>query len=216
MLVMFMLVASQAWLHTCAVFVTLQLGVTESFSAAQYIALLSEMHQTYCAAPTGTAPARALPPAQLAQAIAAVQALADTPLTPQGKQGMSGPSNATFHTDVFCAHVLRLQLHLQCSIVLSLCIHMSPFACGGDRAGAQSVSTVYVPDEKSVLVPAGELAYNDAPWMAAAGDPTGAAGGLSGAAMGSVRLVHPKISNHIADRCGGLHVRAYVLIVICS
>lgn len=76
-----------------------------------------------------------------------------------------------------------------------------------------SVTVVFVPDEKGVLAPAGELAFNDAPWVlgGAAGAGVGGLGGeaLGGAGAGAggagpaaarARLVHPKISNHVAER----------------
>lgn len=57
---------------------TVQLGVAESFSSSQFTALLAGMHKEFCASPGDSATPRALPASQLAQAIAAVQALADT------------------------------------------------------------------------------------------------------------------------------------------
>lgn len=48
---------------------------------------------------------------------------------------------------------------------------------------------VFVPDDRGVLLPAGDLVYNDAPWL----DSTGPAA--------SRRTVHPKISNEVEASC---------------
>ncbi|EFJ44918.1 hypothetical protein VOLCADRAFT_118510 [Volvox carteri f. nagariensis] len=58
---------------------------------------------------------------------------------------------------------------------------------------------IYLPDERGVLARAGDLAFNDAPWLA--GQPSAA----------SVRLVHPRISAHVAARLGTPSLRRLLL-----
>ncbi|GLC59948.1 hypothetical protein PLESTB_001557000 [Pleodorina starrii] len=60
-------------------------------------------------------------------------------------------------------------------------------------------ATIYLPDERGVLARAGDLAFNDAPWLA--GQPSSA----------SVRLVHPRISAHVAARLGTPSLRRLLL-----
>ncbi|GLI60510.1 hypothetical protein VaNZ11_002673 [Volvox africanus] len=60
-------------------------------------------------------------------------------------------------------------------------------------------ATIYLPDERGVLARAGDLAFNDAPWLA--GQPSSA----------FVRLVHPRISAHVAARLGTPSLRRLLL-----
>jgi hypothetical protein len=48
-----------------------------------------------------------------------------------------------------------------------------------------SAAVLHVPDERGVLVPAGDLVYDDAPWLAAA------------TSSAAARIVHPKISHEV-------------------
>lgn len=53
-------------------------------------------------------------------------------------------------------------------------------------------------DERGVLVPATELVFNDAPWLA-----------LGGGAQ--LRLVHPKLSHEVAEKVGVRSLRRMML-----
>lgn len=66
---------------------------------------------------------------------------------------------------------------------------------------AAGTATVYVPDEKGVLVAAQKCVFNDAPWV----------GGVMGASGEPPRLVHPKLSNHVAERVGVASLRRVLL-----
>lgn len=79
---------------------------------------------------------------------------------------------------------------------------MRPTATGG--------VPVYVPDERGVLARAGELAFNDAPWLAT--QPTaGSVGAIKPGGNGASRLVHPKLSNQVAEAVGAASLRRLLI-----
>lgn len=69
-------------------------------------------------------------------------------------------------------------------------------------ASKQLLGLVLVPDSSGILVPAKDLVYNDAPWLAKS---------VLGMA-GMRRLVHPDIENDLADKLGAKSLR-YLSIV---
>ncbi|KXZ55127.1 hypothetical protein GPECTOR_3g279 [Gonium pectorale] len=140
----------------------LSYGAADGFSAVQYCSVLQDL-----AAATGVI---APPPGSAAAAAAAAAAggEAATPTVPQA--------------------LTEAQLGQAVAVAQALADLALP-------PGA----TIYLPDERGVLAPAGELAFNDAPWLA--GQPAAA----------SVRLVHPRISAHVAARLGTPSLRRLLL-----
>eukprot|EP01018_Ginkgo_biloba_P011710 Gb_03748 [translate_table: standard] len=72
----------------------------------------------------------------------------------------------------------------------------------------------YIPDSSSVLMPAKELVYNDAPWLSNPGD-WGKSGGISPVVLTAnkkvPKFVHANISNDVAERLGVCSLRRLLL-----
>lgn len=69
-------------------------------------------------------------------------------------------------------------------------------------SGKYSVGAILIPDSSGVLMPAKDLVYNDAPWLAKS------VAGLAGMR----RLVHPEIENELAERLGAKSLRYLSLV----
>ncbi|GAX84471.1 hypothetical protein CEUSTIGMA_g11891.t1 [Chlamydomonas eustigma] len=95
-----------------------------------------------------------------------------------------------------------------------------------DLTVSGALTMLFVPDERGVLSPLNELAYNDAPWLShgplggimgppgldSGGAPAaGACGAASLSAIPGLKLVHPLISNLVAERVGVASLRRLLI-----
>lgn len=206
----------------------LQLGAAPAFSAAQYRQLLQDMYRQSlrqtaagggggdesAAAGAGTGAATThlnsnsnsntnvdqagggcaatpLSERQLGQAIAAIQALAELPAASPGAQPPPSLAQGQGQARTGSAG--------------------GAVAGGGAGSAVGAAVELYAPDDRGTLCPLQELAFNDAPWLGstsvgAVGGAVGIGGVDGGLGQGprglplGVKLVHPLISNLVAER----------------
>jgi hypothetical protein len=143
-------------------------------------------HVCHCRAQDLAAEAgdRPLPQAQLSQALAVAQALADI-------VGASGGGATAGRAALEGGGGAGAGGSALLSVGRADAAHLTT---------AAHKTALLVPDAAGVLRPAAELAYDDAPWLESAVDGSGAGG--PGSPAHALQLVHPRISAPVAEALG--------------
>jgi sacsin len=72
-----------------------------------------------------------------------------------------------------------------------------------------SEGSILAVDALGLMAPAGELVYNDAPWLEDSQE--GGGGGYKGGAHTTLRLIHPRLPHEVAQRVGARSLRGLML-----